>query len=128
MDPLEKVGPPLENVGPPLEPWKNGILLWNWPFDFCKINKLRTKKQTSELFFCQFDLDPPPPDENSLIRACTGQWIMYRTASYYMLCTKSVGTFLGNTYIYNKNKEDVQSILASATTGQRQRFHIRCIM
>ena len=38
-----------------------------------------------------------------------------------MLCTKSVGTFLEK-YIYNKNKEDVQSILASATTGQRQRF------
>ena len=70
LDPLEKVGPPGKKLDPicPSGALKNDRFLWNWPFDFCKIS-WGLKKLLSELF-CQTDLDPPPPpDENSWIRA-----------------------------------------------------------
>ena len=52
---------------------KNDGFLWNWPFDFCKISwglkKKKKKKKDCQSFICQTDLDPPPPDEISWIRA-----------------------------------------------------------
>ena len=77
LDPPGKVGPP---------PWKMLDPLWNLEkmidffeidhFDFCKISlglkkKKKKKRKRCQSFFCQIDLDPPPPDENSWIRACT---------------------------------------------------------
>ena len=64
---------------------KNDRLLWNWPFDFCKIS-WGLKKSLSELF-CQTDLDPPPlmkiPGSAHLYHVC--QPLIYRKECYIVI-------------------------------------------
>ena len=73
LDPLEKVGPPSPGkCWTPSGTLKNDRVLSNWQFDFCKISwglKKKNKKKTSELFLSDWP-GPPPPEENSWIRAC----------------------------------------------------------
>ena len=59
--PWKKLDPPPGTCWTPSETLKNDRFLWNWPFDFCKINwGLKIKKKVVGAFFLT-DLDPPPP-------------------------------------------------------------------
>ena len=53
--------PPLWKYWTPSGTLKSDRFLWNWPFDFCKISWGLKKTNAVRAFFCQTDLDPPPP-------------------------------------------------------------------
>ena len=61
--PLEKVGPP----PPPPPPWK--MLSLKLTICFCKISWGLQKKEGCQSFFVRLAWTPPPPGENSWIRA-----------------------------------------------------------